>query len=89
MWAAEWAEQLVERGCGQLNGQNSLLREDVGSPMGRTACGERMWAAKWAEQLVETMWAAVLQHLAEWAEQLVERGSGQLNGQNSLLREDS
>ena len=53
IWAAKWAEQLVERGSGQLNGQNSLWREDVGSPMGRTACGERMWAAKWAEQLVE------------------------------------
>ena len=39
MWAAKWAEQLVERGCGQLNGQNSLWRE--------------LWAAKWAEQLVE------------------------------------
>ena len=44
-----------------------------------------MWAAEWAEEHLacgERMWAA------EWAEQLVERGCGQLNGQNSLLRED-
>ena len=72
MWAAKWAEQLVERGCGQLpNGQNSLLREDILSQMGRTA------VERGSGQLP-----------AEWAEQLVERGCGQLNGQNSLLRED-
>ena len=48
MWAAEWAEQLVERGYGQLNGQNSLLREDVGSWADQLCpeCGQ-------LEQLVE------------------------------------